>query len=157
MKQVILDTCIWINGLLRVNQYAERIIKAIINQKIVVIVSSYGVAEVINVFRRLAREVNVPAIVLERDIWAIWNQPNVIKDFSDDIGKALLYEVRRQKEIELLTKILKIEPKDVPFIVLAYNHKAPLITADERSLWVKREKIKKMTGVNILLSQEWSI
>lgn len=157
MRRVILDTCVWVNGLLGVDPHAARIIKAITNQKLEVVISSYGVAELFNVFRRLARELKVPATVLERDIWAIWNQPNVIKDFSTDITKTLLYEVRRRKEIELLAKILELEPKDVPFVVLAYNHRIPLITIDERSLWVKRQNIKKMTGVRILLSKDWSI
>jgi len=157
VKRVILDTCVWVNGLLHVDPHADRIIKAIANQELEVVISSYGVVEVFTVFRRLAWELRVPPTVLERDIWAIWNQSNVIKEFSTDITMALLYEVRRQKEIELLAKILELEPKDVPFIVLAYNHKIPLITTDERSLWANRQKIEKMTGVRILLSKEWSI
>ena len=157
MKRVILDTCVWVNGLLQVDPHAARIIKAIVNQKLEAVISSYGVAEVFTVFRRLAQELKVPVTVLERDIWAIWNQPNVIKEFSTDITKALLSEVRGQKEIELLAKVLELEPKDVPFIVLAYKHKKPLITMDERSLWTKRQINEKKTGVRIYLSKEWSI
>jgi len=157
VKRVILDTCVWINGLLHIDPHATRIIKAIANHKLEVIISSYGVVEVFSVFRRLARELRVPVTVLERDIWAIWNQPNVIKEFSIDITKALLSEVRSQKEIELLAKILELEPKNVPFIVLAYKHKIPLITMDERSLWAKRQEIEKLTSVKIILSKDWTI
>ena len=55
-----------------------------------------------------------------------------------------------------MAKILDVEPKDVPFIVLAYSHKLPLIINDERSLWTNHEKIEKLTGVRVLLSKEWS-
>ena len=156
MRRAILDTCVWVNGFLQVDPRAAKLIKAIVNQKLEIVISSYGVAEVFTVFRRLSRELKVSVTVLERDIWAIWNQPNVIKEFSTDMTKALLFEVRWQKEIELLAKILELEPKDVPFIVLAYKHKIPLITMDERSLWIKRQEIEKKTGVTIILSKDWS-
>ncbi len=156
MRRAILDTCVWVNGFLQVDPRAAKLIKAIVNQKLEIVISSYSVAEVFTVFRRLSRELKVSVTVLERDIWAIWNQPNVIKEFSTDITKALLFEVRGQKEIELLAKILELEPKDVPFIVLAYKHKIPLITMDERSLWTKRQEIEKKTGVTIILSKDWS-
>ena len=157
MKRFILDTSVWISGLLRLDPPATQILTALVNQSIEVIISSYGVVEVLTVFRRLAHELRVSAVILERDIWAIWNQPNVIKEFSTDITAALLSEVRQQREIRLLAKILALEPKDIPFIVLAYSHKLPLITNDERSLWTKRAKIETSTGVRVILSKEWSL
>jgi len=156
VRRAILDTCVWVNGFLQVDPRAAKLIKAIVNQKLEIVISSYSVAEVFTVFRRLSRELKVSVTVLERDIWAIWNQPNVIKEFSTDITKALLFEVRGHKEIELLAKILELEPKDVPFIVLAYKHKIPLIKMDERFLWTKRQEIEKKTGVTIILSKDWS-
>nr|MDO8046076.1 hypothetical protein [Candidatus Baldrarchaeota archaeon] len=57
--------------------------------------------------------------------------------------------MKKTPEIQMISKILEIEPKDVPYLVLAFKHKVPIITTDERSLAKKSEKIRKLTRVEI--------
>ncbi|MHA1170350.1 MAG: putative toxin-antitoxin system toxin component, PIN family [Candidatus Hodarchaeales archaeon] len=155
MKKVVLDTCVWVNGLLGVDIQSVQIIEAILNNEITVVISSYIAAEVLSVLRRLARELKVTATVLERDVWAIWLLSSVIKDFSSNVSRSLLHEIKEQTEIQLLSEVLVLEPKDVPLIILAYKHEVPLITVDERSLWNHRTKIEELTSVKVILSDNW--
>jgi len=97
----------------------------------------------------------VTATVLERDVWAIWLLSSVIKDFSSNVSRSLLHEIKEQTEIQLLSEVLVLEPKDVPLIILAYKHEVPLITVDERSLWNHRTKIEELTSVKVILSDNW--
>ena len=57
--------------------------------------------------------------------------------------------MKKTPEIQMISKILEIGPKDVPYLVLAFKHKVPIITTDERSLAKKSEKIRKLTRVEI--------
>lgn len=150
----MLETCVWINGLLNRDSLAVSIINKIIDQQLTTVISSYIIAEIIAVTRRLARELRTSPTSIERDLWGMWLLPSVTCDFDKDISKSLLREVREQTEIQLLATILKLEIKDIPLIILAYKHNLPLITNDLRSLWTHREKILDLTGVKILLCQD---
>lgn len=139
------------------DNHARKIIEAVVDQRIEVVLSSYVAAEVVTVLRRLAREKKVSATVLERDAWAIWSLSSVTKDFNTNISKSLLHVIREQPAILILAKILELEPKDVPLIILAYKYKYPLITMDKRSLWDKRHKIANLTEIDIILGSEFKL
>lgn len=157
MKKVVLDTCVWVNGFLNSDPYSREILEAIVDNRIEIIISSYGVAECMNTLRRLAKELRMPPVSIERDIWAIWNQKNVIKQFEEDIANSLVKEVRKQTEILLIAKLLNLEPKDVPFIILSYSNKVPLVTCDKRSIWDFKDEIYKKLGVHVFLSSEFQL
>lgn len=63
---------------------------------------------------------------------------------------AIIKLLRSKPEYKLISQILEIEVKDAPILVLAYEYNAPLATMDIRSLYKKRETIKKLTGVDII-------
>ena len=154
MAKVVLDANIWIKGLLDVDPVCAEIVKAVRKGKLEPVVSSYAVAEVIAVLRRVAQRFERIPEVLERDWWTIINLQNVEKDLEDDISSSLLDEIRRSSEICLLADILRIEPKDVPYIVLARKHDALLVTDDKRSLLDVRDRILMLAKVSVCSAAE---
>ncbi len=155
MNPVVLDSCVWINGILGVNEHCSLIIDKIVSKSLSVFVSSYSIVEVISVLRRISSDYSISSTDLERSFWKIINLENIIKEFSLDITQLLLAEIRNQTEITMLAKILELESKAIPFILLSYKNNVPLITEDYRSLWKKRNKVRDLVGVEILLSKEF--
>lgn len=154
VSKVILDANVWIKGLLNVDPSCAEIINAVRTGKLEPVISSYAAAEVVAVLRRIGQKFERAPEALERDWWAIINLTNVAKDFEEDITSSLLREIRLSSEICLLADILKIEAKDVPYIVLARKYNAPLITDDKRSLIDVRERIQELANVSVRSAAE---
>lgn len=52
IESVVLDSSVWVNGLLGTDEECKVLIKKVINRKIQVMVNTYIVAETINAIRR---------------------------------------------------------------------------------------------------------
>ena len=75
MVSVILDCNIWIKGLLGIDPFCTKILDQLLSGKMHVIISSYGVAEVIAVLRRLRNDPESPQVDLEKYFWSILYLP----------------------------------------------------------------------------------
>ena len=153
-KTLILDANIWVYGILGTLKEATDIILKCIKGEYKILVNSYIVAEVTRVLKRIAIRIHRDPLELEKLFWKILNSNNVIKEFYHPITEDLIETMKKTSEIQMISKILEIEPKDVPYLVLAFKHKVPIITTDERSLAKKSEKIRKLTKIEIFTIKE---
>jgi len=155
LNGVVLDSCVWINGMLNSNVECSLLINKLIQRSLLAFISSYGVAEVINVLRRLSIESEVSITFLERNFWSLLNLENVVTDFNHSITTSLRSEIKNQTEIKMLAEAMQLQPKDVPIVLLAYKHKIPLLTEDYRSLLMKRDLVKKLVKIEIYSVKKW--
>lgn len=156
-KMLILDANIWIYGLLGTNKEATDTILKCIKGEYKIIVNSYIVAEVSKALKRIAIRIRRDPLELEKLLWKILNSDNAIKDFHHPVAEDLIEITKKSTEILMISQILKTEPKDIPYLTLAFKHKIPIITTDERSLAKNKENIKKMIGINILSLKDFCI
>ncbi|MHA1617351.1 MAG: PIN domain-containing protein [Candidatus Njordarchaeales archaeon] len=152
---IVLDANIWIKGLFGISKEARQIIKDCLNRKLRIVVNSYIVAEVVRVLKRIAMRSKLNPLKLERNFWIIINSESVIKDFITPVSEDLIEFLKNKDEILLISKIFNLEPKDVPYIVLAFKFKAPIITEDKRSIYIKRREIEERIGIRILTLKEF--
>lgn len=118
-------------------------------QQYPIIITSYGIVEILRVLKRFASQWNKNYINLEQKFWEICNLESIQKEFQAPISESLLKEVKRTPEYRLIADILNLEVKDVPYIVNTYQFKAILVTSDERSLISKRQDLYKRLGIII--------
>jgi len=154
-KIIILDANVWIKGILSIDSTARNIINVSLKGRLKIVVNSYIVAEVIRVLKRIAIRIGVNPLKLERDFWILINSDNVIRDFSLPISENLLEFLRNKDEILLIARALDLEPKDVPYIVLAFKYKSSVITEDKRSIYKKRKELEKRLKIKIFSSNEF--
>ncbi len=150
----ILDANVWVRGLLLLSDPCREIIESVVKGKIRVVVNSYCVAEVTRIFKRVSFRYGLNPLKLEKKLWTVLNVENVIKDFREPLSEDLLMELRRAPEHLVISRLLKIEPKDSPYIVSAYKHKAKLVTTDIKSLLGRRNEIKEKIGVEAVSVKE---
>lgn len=142
----ILDCNVWIQLLLGKNILLQQ---KIMIQQYPIIITSYGIVEILRVLKRFASQWNKNYINLEQKFWEICNLESIQKEFQAPISESLLKEVKRTPEYRLIADILNLEVKDVPYIVNTYQFKAILVTSDERSLISKRQDLYKRLGIII--------
>jgi len=152
---IILDASIWIKGLFGIHDNAKQIINDCLAGKLNIIVNSYIVAEITRAIKRIALKSGLNPLELERSFWAIINSDNVLKDFNKPISEDLVEFLKNSNEILLIAKAFNLEPKDVPYIVLAFKFKALIITEDIRSLYVNKDEIKRKLGIIICSLSEF--
>lgn len=133
---------------------AAQLLDDAFNGQWILLINSYCAAETISVLQRLdnSRE-------LESKFWNLLAHPQIRSIFTVPITKALVRTLRSAGHIMLIGEILDIEPKDVPYLLTAYEKKCCMVTEDIRSLWDKRESIQNKTGIVIkrvdeILSEE---
>lgn len=125
------------------------------NNEFQVIIDSYGATEVIHSIRNLATAIHARVDIYERAFWSLIGKIDCLLDFEIPIGTELLKFARNKPEYLMLAETFELEPKDVPFIVLAFKHKAPLITSDKKSLLNKRTPIQTKLKIHILSIEEF--
>lgn len=151
---VILDANIWIKGLFGFNKKAKSLIERCLNNEFKTAVSSYIIAEIVRVIKRICIKIGRDSIELERKLWIILNSKQIIKDFNVPITEDLIEFTKRKDEIKLIAKTFEIESKDVPYIVLAYKMNGCIVTEDNRSLYQRREIITKQLDIEIYSPDE---
>lgn len=155
-KNIILDTNVWLNTLLQINPY-DKLLKFLLNEnkQYQVLIDSYGAAEAVHSLRGLAKEIHASTTAYERAFWSILNKLNCLFDFDVPITNNLLEMAKNKTEYLMLAKTYELETKDVPFVVLAFKHKAVLITSDKRSLLDKRKLVQEKLAIVILSLDEF--
>lgn len=156
-KILVLDANIWIKGMFNFNQKANWIIKSCLSGKFKIVINSYVVAEITRVLKRVAIRLKINPLDIEKEFWIIINSNNIIKDFVNPISESLIDLLKSRDEIMLISKTFGLEPKDVPYLVLAFKFKATIVTEDIRSVYAKRKEIFEKLEVKVVSLNELKI
>lgn len=121
----ILDTNLWVFGTLGTNEQAERLLAEIERGEAISAINAYMVQEALNAFNR------TPGLtVTERDelktlfLTRLTRMTGLVEaPSSRDVTDSLLDERRANVRTQLLGRVLSIQPKDVPILVLAFEHR----------------------------------
>lgn len=121
----ILDTNLWVFGTLGANDRALRLLDEIERGETVSAINAYMVQEALNAFDR------TPGLTAtERDemktlfLTRLTRMTGLIEaPSSRDVADSLLEERRANVHIQLLARITDVQPKDVPIVVLAFEHR----------------------------------
>lgn len=121
----VLDTNLWVFGTLGTNARAERLLDEIERGETVSAVNAYVVQEALDAFDR------TPGLTGEqRDelktlfLTRLTRMTGLVEaPSSRDIADSLLEERRSSVRTQLLARITGIQPKDVPILVLAFEHR----------------------------------
>lgn len=120
----ILDTNLWVFGTLGTNDRAERLLDAIDRGETTSAISAYMVREALNAFDRTpgltdAERDEVKTLFLTRltRMTGLVEAPS-----SRDVTDSLLDERRSNVHTRLLGRVLDVQAKDVPILVLAFEH-----------------------------------
>lgn len=115
-----------------------------------IIITSYGIVEILRALKRLSKKVATGYASLEKDFWDVCNSATVQKEFTSVISDALIDEVQRNAEFRLIAKLLGLEIKDVPYVVAAFQYDAILVTKDARSILNKSTMMKQVLEIDVL-------
>jgi predicted nucleic acid-binding protein len=121
----ILDTNLWVFGTLGTNDRAERLLDEIERGETISAINAYMVQEALNAFDRTpglttAERDELQTIFLTR----LTRMTGLIEaPSSRDVADSLLDERRANTQTQLLARVLSIQPKDVPILVLAFKHR----------------------------------
>lgn len=120
----ILDTNLWVFGTLRTHERAVEELDAIERGETTSAINAYIVQEALAAFDRLqslspAERDDAQTLFLTRlsRMTGLIEAPS-----SRDVAESLLDERRSATHTRLLARVLDIQPKDVPIVVLAFDH-----------------------------------
>jgi predicted nucleic acid-binding protein len=151
-RPVILDCNVWIGIILG---YEKRLDKKIIDDHYPVIVTSYGIAEIMRVLKRLAIVQGIAFRELETRAWKFFNLPSIQQEFSTDVSESILLAVKQAPEYRVIAKLLSVEVKDAPYVVSAFQMNARIITVDERSFLSRKNAIKQQLDIEVIGLREF--
>jgi len=121
----ILDTNLWVFGTLGTNAQAEGLLDEIERGETASAINAYMVQEALNAFGRtpsLSPEERdeLKTLFLSRltRMTGLLEAPSS-RDFAD----SLLDERRSNVHTQLLARVVEIQPKDIPILVLAFEHR----------------------------------
>ncbi len=154
-RKIVCDASVWLQGLFGTNDDLYNLIKQITKGEAIALVNSYCVLEILRGVKRIAGKTHQSAQFLESRVWNILTTAGTGLTFDRPLEEAIIHQIRQQIEYQILAKILELESKDLPYITLAYEKSAPIVTLDKRSLYNKREEIKKRIGVIIYTPKEF--
>jgi predicted nucleic acid-binding protein len=132
----ILDTNLWVFGTLRTNERATQLLAAIEQGEVTSAINAYMVQEALAAFDRTqslsaADRDTVKTNFLTRltRMMGLIEAPS-----SRDVSDALLQERRSAPTARTLARVCGIQPKDIPILVLAFEHRdrePTILTNDE--------------------------
>jgi len=146
IPKIIFDCNIWMEIF-----FEDRIdlIKNVYN-KYEIIITSYCVVETLRVLRRISTKLRKSYFDLESLMCEIWNLPCINQEFDHPISNHLIPEIKNCTENKMLSKLLNVETKDVPYIIAAYKFDAILVSKDFRSLTQYADELKSKLGINVM-------
>lgn len=133
----ILDTNLWVFGTLRTNEQATELLAEIDRGETTSAISAYMIQEALAAFNRTqslsaADRDTVKTSFLTR----LTRMTGLIEAPSHrDASAELLRERRSAPAVQMLARICEIQPKDVPILVLAFQHRDrdPTILTNDKS------------------------
>lgn len=121
----ILDTNLWVFGTLRTNERARKLLTEIERGEETSAISAYMVREALDAFDRTdslsaSERDTVKTAFLTRltRMTGLVDAPS-----SRDASESLLQERRSASAVRLIARICEIQPKDVPILLLAFEHR----------------------------------
>jgi predicted nucleic acid-binding protein len=132
---IILDSNLWVFGLLGRNDRAAAILDDIQRGETISAINSYMVQEVLDAFERTSLapaqrdEAQTAFLTRMHQMTGLLEAPS-----SRDMTEAILDETRNNTYVRFIGQSLDIQPKDVPILVLGYKHserKPTILTNDE--------------------------
>jgi predicted nucleic acid-binding protein len=147
----ILDCNVWID-LLAGNDGLER---EIVDGARPIIITSYIAVEILHALRHVARDLGIAASELEGRFWDTCMLPSIEKLFEQSLSGSVINEIKMMPEMRIIARLLDMEIKDMPYIVVAFQHRAILVTKDVRSIYAKRGDIKTRLGVIVQSEAEF--
>jgi predicted nucleic acid-binding protein len=121
----ILDTNLWVFGTLGTNAHAERLLDEIEQGETVSAINAYMVQEALEAFDRTPgltpeERDEVKTLFLTR----LTRMTGLIEaPSSRDVVDSLLDQRRSAVHTHLLSRIVGLQPKDIPILVLAFKHR----------------------------------
>ncbi len=111
--------------------------------------------EILRVLKRLALKINVNYTELEARFWDLCNAKTIRKEFEFPISESLIIEVRHSSEFRMIAKLLRMEVKDMPYLVAAFQFGAFIVTRDIKSILSRRAEIKRHLNIEIKSLEEF--
>ena len=132
----ILDTNLWVFGTLRTNEQAAEWLAGIDRGETTSAINAYMVQEALAAFDRTQSLSLVDRdTVKTRFLTRLTRMTGLIEvPSSRDVSDALLREQRSAPAVQALARVCGIQPKDVPILVLAFEHRdrePTILTNDE--------------------------
>jgi len=133
----ILDTNLWVFGTLRTNEQAAELLAEIDRGETTSAINAYMIQEALAAFDRTqslsaADRDTVKTTFLTR----LTRMTGLIEaPSSRDVSESLLREQRSAPAVQTLARICGIQPKDVPILVLAFEHhdREPAVLTNDES------------------------
>ena len=133
----ILDTNLWVFGTLRTNEQAAELLAEIDRGETTSAINAYMVQEALAAFdwtQSLSSEDR--DAVKTRFLIRLTRMTGLIEaPSSRDVSESLLREQRSASAVQMLARICGIQAKDVPILVLAFEHRdrEPTILTNDKS------------------------
>ena len=132
----ILDTNLWVFGTLRTNEQAAEWLAEIDRGETMSAINAYMVQEALAAFDRTqSLSAADRDVVKTRFLTRLTRMTGLIEaPSSRDVSQSLLREQRSAPAVQTLARVCGIQPKDVPILVLAFEHRdrePTILTNDE--------------------------
>ena len=132
----ILDTNLWVFGTLRTNEQAAELLAEIDRGETTSAINAYMTQEALAAFDRTQSLSSADRdTVKTRFLTRLTRMTGLIEaPSSRDVRDALLSEQRSAPAVQALARVCGIQPKDVPLLVLAFEHRdrePTILTNDE--------------------------
>ena len=120
----ILDTNLWVFGTLRTNERAVEVLDAIDRGETTSAINAYIVQEALAAFERTQSLSPTDRDAAQTQFLARLSRMTGLIEApsSRDVAESLLDERRSATHTRLLAQVLDIQAKDVPIVVLAFDH-----------------------------------
>lgn len=133
----ILDTNLWVFGTLRTNDKAATLLAEIERGDTISAINAYMVYEALSAFDRVqSLSAAERDTVKTRFLTRLTRMTGLIEaPSSRDVNESLVQEQRSAPVVQTLARVCGIQPKDVPILVLAYEHRErePTIFTNDES------------------------
>lgn len=149
----ILDTNLWVFGTLGTNARAERLLDDIEHGETVSAINAYMVQEALEAFDRTPgltpeERDEVKTLFLTR----LTRMSGLIEaPSSRDVVDSLLDQRRSAVSTQLLSRIVGLQPKDVPILVLAFKHRDrdPVILTNDAEFASMTPSDHNLSGISL--------
>lgn len=134
---IILDTNLWVFGTLGTDERAESLLNDIERGWRLSAINAYMLEEALAAFDRMSRLTSAERDELKtRFLSRLTRMTGLLEaPSSRDVADILLTERRQNVRVRLLGRVLDVQAKDVPILVLAFSHveRNPTILTNDAS------------------------
>lgn len=121
----VLDTNLWVFGTLRTNERATELLRAIDRGSVTSAINAYMVQEALTAFDRVETISKTDRDAVKTAfLTRLTRMEGLVQvPSSRDASESLLRERRSAPAARTLARVCGIQPKDVPILVLAFEHR----------------------------------